>query len=335
MSSPPLLTPLSVAELRDVAVALLGAFSFRRIMELRGGELSQPLIPRTLGDALADLRAANLPADPWKVDPIVRRLADAGHLVPAGTGRGSPPLNVAYHQMVALTQRQKLGLLWLTRALGWSFLLHEVAAHVAQVEGTSASGDAASGSGILVADGVVLTNRHVVRDMTPTCVWIGDRRFPIASVAPSATSAPDVPDIALVRLDCAPSEARAPRGLAARDADVLEPVAVMGYPPVPNAVHHTMIAQSGEVSGEVAEAYDHQPYFLVSATVRPGNSGGPIFGADGRLIGIVTRSFERPAEGSEASYPFPHFAGVPARVLRDEIALLDPALDFPWETYEQ
>ncbi len=79
---------------------------------------------------------------------------------------------------------------------------------------------------------------------------------------------------------------------------------------------------------------DGHPVELFSAIARPGNSGGPVVSMDGRVVGLVSRSLERPREEADTISPMPFFSAIPADVIRDSFRGLTNGIELPWETYE-
>lgn len=88
-----------------------------------------------------------------------------------------------------------------------------------------------------------------------------------------------------------------------REAEILEDVLEMGYPKIPGFTD-SLTAEKATVSskaemcltpttGQVASAADNIfakiPLLLVTAKIRGGNSGGPIVGADGSIIGVASQ----------------------------------------------
>lgn len=125
-------------------------------------------------------------------------------------------------------------------------------------------------------------------------------------------------------------------------------VRVFGYPHAAGTTDQVITVEHGDVVNLGSESpamggYPRQKIFMTSAIQRPGNSGGPIAAADGRVVGLViehtrggveragAQGVERGESSSESS-PFYH--GIPAgEVVRaiaetgfnDLVVLEDPA----------
>lgn len=326
------LAPLTTTEELQITVFLLDAFSARKAAERRTNGAN--IGPASLGDALSEFRQANGSLGsrlfvPRTTSSLIQRLVREGLLTPAGSnGRSSPPLDACYWAMYALTAHQKRGLAWLTSVLGWQHLLHVASHQVCLIEGTTQSGDVRAGSGLILASGHVITNKHVVTDMNPHVVYVADREIGIEAFRSHPTQ-----DVAIVYPTEPPGVPDA--GISFREHRSVEPILVVGYPTVPTARSVGLTVQTGETCAAVVEDFSGCRNLLFSAIARPGNSGGPVFARDGRVIGLVARSLERPREVADAMTPLPFFAAVPARDVRDAIADIDPALPFPWETWDQ
>jgi S1-C subfamily serine protease len=165
------------------------------------------------------------------------------------------------------------------------------------VEGWSGSGS------IISADGLILTNAHVV---------LPDRFFPVDELIISLTEEPDRPprptyraevlqadrdlDIAVIRITT--DLERRPVDYSQLDLPVVElgeadqlrlgdSLAILGYPGIGG---DTITLTSGEVSGFTSdEEYGDRAFIKTSATIAGGNSGGLVADDRGRLIGIPTQ----------------------------------------------
>lgn len=139
------------------------------------------------------------------------------------------------------------------------------------------------GSGFIVsADGLVLTNAHVVRDAKEVTVKLQDRtehRARVLGIDPAT-------DIAVLRIDVAnlpavvlgdPSQVR-----------VGDYVLAIGAP-----FGFEQSATQGIVSakGRALPGDSRVPFIQTDAAVNPGNSGGPLFDGSGRVIGINSQIY--------------------------------------------
>jgi S1-C subfamily serine protease len=170
------------------------------------------------------------------------------------------------------------------------------------VNGTTRPGWTGSGT-IVTADGLILTNGHVV---------LSDRYYKVQYLVVAMTTAQDQPpeprykmellqvdqkmDIAVGRistdLDDNPIDASklnlpvVPLG----DSDALklgDSLTIIGYPGIGG---ETITLTRGDVSGFTAEApYGNRAFIKTSATIAGGNSGGLASDSTGHLIGIPTQ----------------------------------------------
>lgn len=163
---------------------------------------------------------------------------------------------------------------------------------VSELEGRALAGTAFA----LTADGVLLTNRHLVRtsDGTPAtriAVKFRDRaEWRTARVVRVASATGD--DLALLRLDdAATAPVPAVRGLAANDAALREGAAVVsiGYPlgrstPM-NGDGDDFVAKTSLYPGTVSKLLPD--VLQLAAFAGHGSSGSPVFDANGLVAGIV------------------------------------------------
>ena len=139
------------------------------------------------------------------------------------------------------------------------------------------------GSGFIVsADGLVLTNAHVVREAKEVTVKLQDRTEHRARVLGIDAAT----DIAVLRIDGTnlpavvlgdPSQVR-----------VGDPVLAIGAP-----FGFEQSATQGIVSakGRALPGDSRVPFIQTDAAVNPGNSGGPLFDGAGRVIGINSQIY--------------------------------------------
>jgi serine protease Do len=134
-----------------------------------------------------------------------------------------------------------------------------------------------SGSGIVWdSNGLIVTNAHVVQGKDATVeLWSG-RRFPARLLAQDARR-----DLATLRVDAHPALEPAPRADAAslRSGELV--IAVGNPLGFQGAVSKGVIHGVGAVRG-----LGPQPWVQASIRLAPGNSGGPLADAAGRVVGI-------------------------------------------------
>jgi len=141
------------------------------------------------------------------------------------------------------------------------------------------------GSGFIVSpDGVILTNAHVVRDAKQVTVKLSDRREFSAKVLGSDGAT----DIAVLKID-----AKGLPSVSLGDSKALEVgdhVLAIGAP-----YGFEQTATQGIVSakGRSLPGDSYVPFIQTDAAVNPGNSGGPLFDADGRVVGINAQIYSR------------------------------------------
>ncbi len=149
-----------------------------------------------------------------------------------------------------------------------------------------------SGSGFVVAPGVVATNHHVVRcagEGGEAEVGIGPERLLPAVVQWSSPER----DLALLRVgpDLDRPAARLAPGPFVKSGD---DVRAMGFPSAADVERTDRLTASmfvptltrGIISRAVS--FDDLPYYQTDAAISPGNSGGPLFDVCGDVVGINT-----------------------------------------------
>ena len=150
-------------------------------------------------------------------------------------------------------------------------------------------GDIFTGSGFITNDGLwVITNRHVIERADRAVVrdGLGKVRYVKEYYLDQDQ------DIALLVL-----HEPFPASQAVQPADIIDPVGgdelfLMGYPLADVlGAHHPSITE-GIVSKE-AGFQNEASEFLITANLNQGNSGGPIFSVDGRVLGIAVAKLDK------------------------------------------
>ena len=159
---------------------------------------------------------------------------------------------------------------------------------------TVETGSSGLGSGVLVsADGRILTAAHVVQVAETVFVELPGGETLAATVVASEPSA----DLAMLKLERPPSK---PVVAVLGDSDAVQvgdEVFVVG---APLGMTHSLTV--GHISGrrvvnDLFGGFEPAELFQTDAAINSGNSGGPMFDHEGRVIGIVSHLLST-AEGS-------------------------------------
>jgi hypothetical protein len=139
-----------------------------------------------------------------------------------------------------------------------------------------------SGTAFVVGPGTLVTALHVVLKANRLTV-----QLPGGSPVDAGVVAIDKDrDVAVLRAPALPVPGPAPMALGTSGAVQLgESVTVLGYP-LAEPDHPSVTVTQGIVSAIRSDPQAVQ----IDAAVNPGNSGGPVVGPDGRVIGIVDAS---------------------------------------------
>jgi len=143
-----------------------------------------------------------------------------------------------------------------------------------------------SGSGFMVGPNVMATNYHVIADSLSNEIAVvfpdGEKSKQGPFQATIIAEQPDR-DLALMRIDAEiPALEVYPDYRFRRGQDVVimgTPALFRGQDILPNAVTRGVLSSQAQLDG-----FEH---FQLSLAVNSGNSGGPVFGMDGRVIGVV------------------------------------------------
>lgn len=140
------------------------------------------------------------------------------------------------------------------------------------------------GSGSIIRDnGLILTNAHVVKDDLTVSVVLNDGRTLTGDVVAYGT---DCLDLALVKV-------RNPSKLRTIDIARLDRVQ-QGQQVF--AIGSPGLLDNSMTSGIVSRIITKDGLIQTDASIRPGNSGGPLLNSDGQIIGVNT--FIKPAQNA-------------------------------------
>jgi len=153
------------------------------------------------------------------------------------------------------------------------------------------------GSGFIVgADGLILTNAHVVQGATEVTVKLTDRREFRAKVLGSDTAT----DIAVLRIDAKnlpavklgdPAQTRAGDWVVAIGS--------------PFGFENSVSAGIVSAKGRSLPGDAYVPFIQTDVAVNPGNSGGPLFNLSGEVIGINSQIYSRSGGYQGLSFAIP------------------------------
>ena len=153
------------------------------------------------------------------------------------------------------------------------------------------------GSGFIIsADGLILTNAHVVRDAKEVMVKLSDRREFKAKVLGSDSTT----DVAVLRVEA--------KGLPTvrlgdpKQLEVGDPVMAIGSPFgfEQTATQGIVSAKGRSLPGDAAV-----PFIQTDAAVNPGNSGGPLFDGSGAVVGINAQIYSQSGGYQGLSFAIP------------------------------
>ncbi|HKK70722.1 MAG TPA: Do family serine endopeptidase [Candidatus Krumholzibacteria bacterium] len=155
------------------------------------------------------------------------------------------------------------------------------------------------GSGVIYsADGLVLTNHHVVRDAESIRVGLYDGREVDAELVGSDESS----DLALLRVDA--DDLRPVRWADSRSVRVGDPVLAMGNPfGLGETVTRGIVSAKGRSLGMM----DYEDFLQTDAIIHPGNSGGPLVDLEGQVVGINTAILSRNGAGQGIGFAIPSY----------------------------
>lgn len=159
----------------------------------------------------------------------------------------------------------------------------------------SSCGRSVEGSGFVYAPDRVLTNAHVVAGVRSPTIVVEGARGRLAARVVRYDSGRDVAVLYVPGLNLRPLSFASP---AVRGADAV----VAGYPQdgpftaVPARIRDRLQARGPDI---YHTAQVTREIYALRATVRPGNSGGPLLSASGRVYGVV---FAAALTGEDTGY---------------------------------
>jgi serine protease Do len=135
-----------------------------------------------------------------------------------------------------------------------------------------------SGSGFFIGDGFIVTNNHVVDDAKKVTVKLVDGREIDAEVVGTDAKT----DLAVLKV----KDAVDVRSLEWGDSDAARPGDSIFAVGAPFGLGNTVTSGIVSARGRNINAGPYDDFIQVDAPINQGNSGGPLFNAEGRVIGV-------------------------------------------------
>lgn len=153
------------------------------------------------------------------------------------------------------------------------------------------------GSGFIVsADGIILTNAHVVKDAKEVTVKLTDRREFRAKVLGSDTKT----DVAVLKIDAKDLPTLSVGNT--KNLKVGEWVLAIGSP---FGFENTVTAGVVSAKGRSLPDDGYVPFIQTDVAVNPGNSGGPLINTRGEVVGINSQIYSRSGGYQGVSFAIP------------------------------
>jgi hypothetical protein len=182
------------------------------------------------------------PGDASAITRILASMERAGLLMSAGWDTTLPLLGQQYISQGSLSAQMR-GYLWLSEVIGPDLIIEAYRNVTVQI---SALDSPHWGSGLVLDEGHILTNKHVVRKLKGHRLQIVCPGSADSSTPHNSRLFDDHPDldVAIIRVD--PPALKPTPGMVFRDPAWADEVFVLGYPRVSWMVETGLIVQRGE-----------------------------------------------------------------------------------------
>jgi putative serine protease PepD len=230
----------------------------------------------------------------------------------SGSGSSSP---VAATSTTALTPRQvydrsKGSVAFITAAI-----TQQTSSPFGQQQSQSGT---ATGSGFVISkDGYIVTNDHVVDGATAVKVKIGDGANQTAKIVGTDASS----DLAVLKVDTGGKDL-APLTLGdSNGVNVGDPTYAIGNPYGLSRTLTTGVVSALQRQIQAPDGFSINDVIQTDAALNPGNSGGPLFDATGKVIGVNSQI--ETSSGSSSSGNSGIGFAIPSNTVKSVVAQLE------------
>ena len=156
------------------------------------------------------------------------------------------------------------------------------------------------GSGVIVrADGIVITNSHVIKNAAEITIVLANRR----EFAAKVILADEKTDLAVLRIQNVDQTLPFLRLRDSDNLDVGDLVLAIGNP---FGVGKSVTSGIVSALARAANGISHFSFFIqTDAAINPGNSGGALVTMDGRLVGVNTAIYSRSGGSQGIGFAIP------------------------------
>lgn len=256
------------------------------------------LYPKTIGDFAREFRLSNEFEVKYRLNDIFltcEALKRKGFLWQAGVFfDSSPSLNEPLYSYIFDEREASYGT-YEYIAFGFPIIRESFAASVIALETIDKKGQIGIGSAFVHNTQRIITCRHCVENMRE--IILHSSLFINSNL--KSIFVPSNKGIDLAVLTFEKDTSLQTSGFSLAQNKMLDNVMVMGYPPIPG-FQTILVSETAQISGYLKSStgqiiaqdssyLDGQEYMLITARVKGGNSGGPVVGEQGKVVGIVTQ----------------------------------------------
>lgn len=182
---------------------------------------------------------------------------------------------------------------------GFPFAYNHLKDSVMPIVGINKKGDGDVGTVFYIGEGLFVTAAHCITGLIKfELLDSNNNPLEIKDIWFAKDEDPEVFDIAVIRTNLSHEI----KPFLIEEPEILDSVMVIGYPPIPgmDAVQTVETAtvgswivnkkaSIGEVTAPTKSYLTNMDYFIITARVKGGNSGGPVVNENGKVIGLISQ----------------------------------------------